>query len=45
MFEHFTRHPWVLPIHRYDDQEALLAGLEAKVIVPSVAMANELAPR
>ena len=45
MFEHFKRYPWVLPIHRYDDQEALLASLEAKVIVPAEAKANELAPR
>ena len=45
MFEHFRRYPWVLPIHLYDDQEALLAGLEEKVIVPAVAKANELASR
>jgi hypothetical protein len=45
MFEHLKRYPWVLPIHRYDDQEALLAGLEEKVIAPAMAKANELAPR
>jgi hypothetical protein len=45
MFEHFKRYPWVLPIHLYDDQEALLAGLEGKVIAPAVEKANELAPR
>jgi uncharacterized protein YjbI with pentapeptide repeats len=44
MFEHFTRYPWVLPIYRYEDQDALLASLEAKVIMPAMAKANELAP-
>ncbi len=42
MFEHFTRYPWVLPIHRYDQLEDLLASLAEKVIAPAEAKAKEL---
>ena len=45
LFGTFKRYPWVLPIHRYDDQAALLECLEEKVIVPAMEKANELAPR
>ncbi len=42
MFEHFMRYPWVLPIQRYDSQDALLAALGDKVITPAEEKAKEL---
>jgi hypothetical protein len=44
MFEHFARYPWVLPVHAYTDQEALLTGLADQVIAPAESKAEELAP-
>jgi len=35
MFEHIQRYPWVLTPFQYETEEDLLAGLEAKVIVPA----------
>jgi hypothetical protein len=42
MFEHFTKFPWVLPIHRYIDLADLLATLEERVIDPAERKAQEL---
>lgn len=41
MFEHFRRYPWVLPPVLYKNVRGLLAGLEATVIGPAEAKANE----
>src|SRR5262249_17416137 len=32
MFDHYRPYPWVLKIHRYDDQKQLIAELGEKVI-------------
>jgi hypothetical protein len=37
------RYHWVLPPYEYQDQEDLLASLEAKVIAPAERKAKELA--
>jgi uncharacterized protein YjbI with pentapeptide repeats len=37
MFEHFRRYPWVLEPYLYDDQNALMAVLNQKVIAPAEA--------
>jgi hypothetical protein len=42
MFEHFTRYPWVLPIHRYSDLPHLLMSLKKQVIEPAEKKAKEL---
>jgi hypothetical protein len=42
MFEHYTRYPWVLPIHRYDTQDQLITALGKQVIEPAERMAFEL---
>jgi hypothetical protein len=44
MFEHFKRYPWVLPVHHYEDQAALLAALGERVITPAEEKARELQP-
>ena len=41
MFEHFSRFPWVLEPHLYDDQDGLLAAITEKVIGPAEAKAKE----
>src|SRR6266568_478543 len=45
MFEHFTRFPWVLPIHRYRDELSLLQSLTETVIAPAEQKSKELAQR
>jgi len=45
MFEHFRNYRSVLEPVLYDDQEKLLAELEAKVIAPAEARARELTGR
>ena len=42
MFEHFTKYPWVLPIHRYSDLPHLLKSLKKHVIEPAEKKAKEL---
>ena len=42
MFEHFTRYPWVLPIHHYPDLQGLLTSLKEEVIEPAEKKAKEL---
>jgi hypothetical protein len=42
MFEHYTRFPWVLPIHRYETQDQLIIVLGEQVIEPAERMASEL---
>ena len=45
MFEHFTKFPWVLPIHRYIDLNDLLASLIEQIIEPAEMKAKELEKR
>ena len=42
MFEHYTRYPWVLPVHRYATQDQLIAEFGKQVIEPVERMAFEL---
>ena len=42
MFEHFRRYPWVLPIHRYDTLDQLIADLGERVIRPAEIKVLEL---
>jgi uncharacterized protein YjbI with pentapeptide repeats len=42
MFEHFRRFPWVLEVFQYDSAEDVLNSLQAKVIDPAEAKANEV---
>lgn len=42
MFEHFTRYPWVLPLHHYETQEQLIAAIGELVIEPAERKALEL---
>ena len=41
MFEHFTRYPWVLPIHRYCDLPYLLTSFKEHVIEPAEKKASK----
>lgn len=41
MFGAVARYPWVLPLHRYEEAEDLLASLAEKVIAPAEAKAEE----
>jgi hypothetical protein len=45
MFSDYWKYDWVLQPHRYDDLGALLAALEANVIAPAEAKAQDLAVR
>ncbi len=42
MFEHFTKFPWVLPIHRYSDLASLLASFKDQIIEPAEEKAKAL---
>ena len=45
MFEHFTKFPWVLPLHRYSDLASLLASFKDQIIEPSEKKAKALEKR
>ncbi len=45
MFIDLQDYPWVLPIHRYTDTDALLTQLDASVIAPALTKATEIAER
>jgi uncharacterized protein YjbI with pentapeptide repeats len=42
MFEHYTRYPWVLPIHLYETQDQLISELDEQVIEPAERKAAEV---
>ncbi len=42
MFEHFTKFPWVLPLHRYSDLASLLASFKDQIIEPAEKKAKAL---
>jgi uncharacterized protein YjbI with pentapeptide repeats len=42
MFEHYTRYPWVLPIHRYETKDQLITVLGEQVIEPAERRSFEL---
>ena len=42
MFEHFTKFPWVLPMHRYLDLASLLASFKDQIIEPAEKKAKAL---
>jgi len=35
MFEHYTRHNWVLPLYQYETRDQLIAALGEHVIEPA----------
>jgi hypothetical protein len=45
MFKDYWKYEWVLPVHRYDGLNSLLATLTDKVIAPAEAKTNELAEK
>jgi hypothetical protein len=45
MYDHISRFPWVLPIVPYENEDALLAVLETKVIDPAEALAKRQTPK
>jgi Pentapeptide repeats (8 copies) len=45
MFKDYWKYDWVLPVHRYDGLNSLLATLADKVIVPAETMTNALAEK
>jgi uncharacterized protein YjbI with pentapeptide repeats len=45
MFKDYWKYEWVLPVHRYDGLNSLLATLADKVIAPAEAKTNELAEK
>lgn len=42
MFEHFKAYPWVMPLHAYASQEAMLAEITEKIIAPAEQKAAAL---
>jgi hypothetical protein len=45
MFKDYWKYEWVLPVHRYDGLNSLLATVAEKVIAPAEAKTNELAEK
>ena len=45
MYDHISRYPWVLKLHRYRSERDLLRSLEAKVIGPALSQAKRLSKR
>ena len=45
MFADSWKYDWVLPVHRYEEMDALVRSLERAVIEPSERKAHELALR
>jgi hypothetical protein len=45
MFKDYWKYDWVLPVHRYDGLNSLLATLADKVIAPAEAKTNQLAEK
>ena len=45
MFKDYWKYEWVLPVHRYDGLNSLLATLADKVIAPAETKTNELAEK
>jgi hypothetical protein len=45
MFWDYWKYDWVLPVHRYDGLEPLLATMAAKVIAPAEAKVKALEER
>ncbi len=45
LFRDFSLYPWVLPLHRYSDESALLQSLDKTVIDPAEQMAREMEKR
>ena len=41
MYDHIKGYPWVLPLVHYENQDALMADLEMKAIVPAEEKAKE----
>jgi uncharacterized protein YjbI with pentapeptide repeats len=42
MLEHFTKFPWVLPVHKYSDLSQLLTSFKKRVIDPAEQRAQKL---
>jgi hypothetical protein len=45
MFKDYWKYDWVLPVHRYEGLEELLAVLAERVIAPAEAKVNALQER
>jgi hypothetical protein len=45
MFRDYWKYDWVLPVHRYESLESLLARLAEKVIVPAEEKVKALMER
>ena len=45
MFKDYWKYDWVLPVHRYEGLEPLLAGMAEKVIGPAEAKVKALEDR
>ena len=45
MYDHISRYPWVLKLHRYKSEGDLLGSLESKVIGPALSKAKKVSKR